>query len=85
MDLSHGLQPDELTSLALLLDDVILHNEVPDTIIWRFAAFRKYSASLAYLLQFEGSIASDVAPFMWEGWPPVNAFFFLWTAAMNKI
>jgi mannosylglycoprotein endo-beta-mannosidase len=88
LDLSRGLQPEmvqELTNLAALVDDVILDERTPDAIRWRFDASGEYTASSAYLLQFEGSIPSDIAPIIWEGWAPGKCRFFLWTAEMNKI
>jgi hypothetical protein len=46
---------------------------------------REYTASSAYLLQFEGSISSDLATIIWEGWALGKCRFFIWTAAMNKV
>jgi hypothetical protein len=88
MDLSRGLQPemlDELSRLSLLLDVVSLNEEVPDKIRWRFDPSGEYTASSAYLLQFEGAETSDIAPLIWNGWAPGKCRFFLWTVAMNII
>jgi hypothetical protein len=88
LDLSRGLLPEmlpELNTLALLLDEVALNEDVHDAIRWRFSASGEYTASSAYLLQFEGSIGSDMAPLIWEGWALGKCRFFIWTAAMNRI
>jgi hypothetical protein len=87
LDLSRGLEPDmlpEFTRLALMLDDVNLE-DVQDSIRWRFSSSGEYTASSVYLLQFEGSISSDLATTIWDGWALGKCHFFIWTAAMNKI
>jgi hypothetical protein len=88
LDLSRGLQPEmigEVAELAMLLDEVTLNEEDQDKIRWRFEASGEYSASSAYLIQFEGAITSDIAPMIWEGWAPGKCRFFLWTAELNRI
>jgi hypothetical protein len=57
----------ELTDLALLLEEVTLNEGVMDTIRWCFDASGEYTVSSAYLLQFEGSMVSDIALLIWEG------------------
>jgi hypothetical protein len=76
---------EELTRLAALLDEVDLNDELQDTIKWRFDTSGEYTASSAYLLQFEGSTTSSIAPLLWKGWAPGKCRFFLWTAELNKI
>jgi hypothetical protein len=88
LDLSRGLMPEmltEFTRLAARLDDVTLNEETRDTIRWRFTTSGEYTASSAYLLQFEGSTMSDMVPTIWDGWALGKCKFFIWTAAMNKI
>lgn len=88
LDLNRGLQPEMLQALirlATLLDEVTLQHGVQDSIRWRFDASGVYTASTAYLMQFRGSVQSDTAPFIWEGWAPGKCRFFLWTASLNKI
>jgi hypothetical protein len=87
-DLSRGLQPEmlqELMELALLTDGVTLNDGTRDSIRWRFDASGEYTAKSAYLLQFEGSIQSNIAPLIWKGWAPGKCRFFLWTAELSKI
>jgi hypothetical protein len=71
LDLNRGLQPEmiyELLELTTLLQEVTLNENAHDSIRWHFEASGEYSARSAYLLQFEGSISSDIAPMLWEGW-----------------
>jgi hypothetical protein len=88
LDLNRGEQPEmiyELTELATLLQEVTLNENAHDSIRWHFEASGEYLARSAYLLQFEGSISSDIAPMLWEGWSPGKCRFFLWTAELNRI
>jgi hypothetical protein len=48
--------------LAMLTDGVTLNDGTRDSIRWRFDASGEYTAKSTYLLQFEGSIPSDIAP-----------------------
>ena len=73
MDLSPGLAPEilsELILLASLLDAVSLNEAVQETIRWQGLASREYSASSAYLLQFDGAILSGTASIIWMRWAP---------------
>ncbi|KAM0909805.1 hypothetical protein ACQ4PT_014594 [Festuca glaucescens] len=74
-----------LTWLATLLEDISLNEELQDTTRWRFDTLGEYMASSAYILQFEGSVALDVAPILWDGWVLGKCRFFKWNATMNKI
>jgi hypothetical protein len=58
---------------------------IQDKIRWRFDPSGEYTASSAYLLQFEGSVASPVAPLIWTGWVSGKCRFFLWTTEKNRI
>jgi hypothetical protein len=70
---------EEWTRLASLLDEGVHDEAIQDKISCRFDPSGEYTVSSAYLLQFEGSVASPVAPLIWTGWAPGKCRFFLWT------
>lgn len=87
-DLANGLTEQmtlELTTLASLLEEIGLQQGQPDLITWRLSPDGKYSASSAYLLQFEGSIPMDGYQLIWSAWAPGKCRFFIWTAILGKI
>jgi hypothetical protein len=51
---------EEFVKLWELLNDVHPGNDIPYTIHWKFTNNGKYSASLAYKMQFEGLVSTTL-------------------------
>lgn len=87
-DLARGLSEHmvpELTDLAARISHVVLLEDQPDIITWRFANDHEYSARSAYRLQFEGSITMDGYKLIWSSWAPGKCRFFIWTVMLGRI
>jgi hypothetical protein len=71
----------EYLELFQILDEVVLHQGMPDTHIWRLSASGQYSTNSAYKALFQGATLFDPANRVWKTGPPTNAEFLcgLWS------
>ena len=75
----------QFVSLWELLSDITLHNDRPDSIQWKFTNNGSYTAKSAYMMQFEGIIATSLDVSVWHAWAPPKCKFFAWLAIQNRI
>uniref|UniRef100_A0A453SE28 Reverse transcriptase zinc-binding domain-containing protein n=1 Tax=Aegilops tauschii subsp. strangulata TaxID=200361 RepID=A0A453SE28_AEGTS len=69
----------------MLLNDVHLHEQTEDTIIWKHANDGIYTAATAYKAQFLGLTLSPLDRMVWKAWAPPKVKFFAWLAIQDRI
>ena len=68
----------EFVQLWVLVQPTVLHNDRPDTIIWKLSATGEYSTASAYKAQFIGSTTTPNLARIWRTWAPPKCKFFAW-------
>ena len=66
----------QFVSLWEMVSEVNLHNDVPDTIAWKFTSDGAYSAKSAYNMQFEGIVSTSLDATVWQALAPPKCNFF---------
>jgi hypothetical protein len=66
--------------LWIVVDEVEFDftDQRPDEIVWARTANGEYSVSLAYQMQFQGSINSDFQSLIWQVRAPSRCRFYIW-------
>ena len=57
------------------LNNVLLREEVDDTITWNLTENGEYTSSSAYKAQFFGAITSPMSKAVWKAWGPQKSIF----------
>jgi hypothetical protein len=89
-DLMHDVTPDmlgEYIMLWMLIDEVAFDptNQQSDEITWTRTANGEYSASSAYLMQFQGCAETNCRSLIWQVWAPSKVKFFVWLILQNRV
>jgi hypothetical protein len=89
-DLMHDVTPDmlgEYIMLWMLIDEVAFDptNQQSDEITWTRTANGEYSASSAYLMQFQGYAETNFRSLIWQVWAPSKVKFFVWLILQNRV
>jgi hypothetical protein len=74
----------EYLELFQILDEVVLHQGMPDTHIWRLSASGQYSTNSAYKALFQGATLFDPANRVWKIWAPNKCRIFMWLVEHNR-
>lgn len=82
-DIDHNLKApliDDFVNLFTMLREaeLNLNTEDQDSITWRYTTNSEYSSRLAYLLQFEGAMRSDMGSYVWNTKVLPRCKFFMW-------
>ena len=88
INVPQGFEIDDIqqfVSLWEMVSEVNLHNDVPDTIAWKFTSDGAYSAKSAYKMQFEGIVSTSLDATVWQAWAPPKCNFFAWLVLQNRI
>jgi hypothetical protein len=88
--LMHDVTPDmlgEYIMLWMLIDEVAFDptNQQSDEITWTRTANGEYSASSAYLMQFQGYAETNFRSLIWQVWAPSKVKFFVWLILQNRV
>lgn len=84
----HGLSLGHIQEFALLWERVSGINLVAgvrDTILWKLTTSGDYSASSAYMAEFEGHLRSNMNMSVWKAWAPPKCKFFAWLVIQNRV
>ena len=74
----------QFTELWEAIQPVVLHEQVPDTIRWRWTPNGEFSVQSAYLIQFEGRTRTWLPSTVWNSSAPLKCKFFGWLASLNR-
>jgi hypothetical protein len=74
----------EFTTIHNRLATIQLQPGTPDSVSWRWTTDHKYSATSAYVSQFEGSLRFDFIQTIWRSEAPLKCRIFAWLAALSK-
>jgi hypothetical protein len=61
-------QIHEYIQLRVLLNNIHLHEEIEDVIVWNLTASSEYSTTSAYPVQFFGATTTNMNKLAWKGW-----------------
>jgi hypothetical protein len=75
----------QFLELWILVNNVQLHLDVDDSILWKLATNRQYSAILAYKLLFLGLVQSSMNTIVWKAWATPKAKHHDWLAFQNRL
>ena len=75
----------EFFTLWMLLNDVHLHEQTEDVIVWKHANDGIYTAATAYKAQFLGMTVSPLDRMVWKAWAPPKVKFFAWLVLQDRI
>jgi hypothetical protein len=89
-DIAHDLSNDlivEFFKLWALLQpmNISLDSSEEDSITWNLESSGRYSAKLAYNIQFAGSIPSNFPRLIWRIWAPPKCKSFLWLLLQDRL
>lgn len=87
-DVDHSLTQSliaEFLALWEMLEDIHLHEEREDRIVWRFTSDGQYTARSAYNAQFEDLTRCAPAELTWTAKAPPKCRFFCWLMLRNRI
>jgi len=89
-DIDHNLTApliDDFVNLFTMLREaeLNLNTEDLDSITWRYTANSEYSSRLAYLLQFEGAMCSDMGSYVWNIKVVPRCKFFMWLLLRDRL
>jgi hypothetical protein len=68
-----------------MVDEIILHPEIPDRYIWKLTNDGSYSSKSAYAAFFLGSIKFGSWRRIWKTWAPPRCKFFIWLVFHNRV
>jgi hypothetical protein len=77
----------EYIILWMLIDEVASDptDQQYDEITWTRTANGEYSASSAYLMQFQGCAETNFRSLIWQVWAPSKVKFFVWLILQNRV
>jgi hypothetical protein len=67
------------------LQNVILHEERVDSIVWNLTPNGEYSSASAYEAQFFGATLTNFNKMVWKAWATPKVKFFSWLGIRNRI
>ena len=83
----HELEPAELIQAVQLWDSlqhIHLQSEIKDTVTWRWNSSGVYTASSAYLMQFQGALKTNFREVIWASDAPLRCRIFAWLAIKGR-
>ncbi|GJN27949.1 hypothetical protein PR202_gb16017 [Eleusine coracana subsp. coracana] len=74
----------QLLQVCDAIDQVTLHLDQPDVLIWVSTSDGQFTTRSAYEHFFLGSVQFEPHKCLWRSWAPLRAKFFVWLALWNR-